>query len=160
MDKSSTWSKFSNVEIEFIRLKICTPLTKTQHHSTFKQLIKKYSKFKHWNTLNQILTHTNFASPSQTHSLTHLLTHSQAIIAQCQKNRSPPCRRYSQAIIAHCRRRYSLSLYSKRCRFCFLDSSVSLSFSNFRFWNFMMLPRVFRFSISDLFGFWWFMFGF
>ena len=52
----------------------------------------------------------------------------------------------------------SLSLSSICCHFCFLDSSLFLS--NFRSWNFMMLPRVFRFSISDLFGFWWFMFGF
>ena len=144
VDKSSTWSKFSHVEIKFIRLKICTPLTKTQNHRTFKWLIKNPQSSN---------TETLLVKPSLTQTLlcplklTHSLTHSQAIVAHCQQNYSPPCRRYSLSLL----NMLSFLLLRFLC--------LSLSFSSFRFWK-MMLPRVFHFSISDLFGFWWFMFGF
>ena len=120
----------------------------------------------HWNTLSQTLslTQTSLHPLKVTLKLTHSskslslklsksLTLTPKSVTQIVSSLStapidPPCRRYSLSLLN------TLSFLLLR----FL--SLSLSLSNFRFWNFMMLPRVFRFSIWNLFGFWGFMFGF
>ena len=112
----------------------------------------------HWNTLNQtlLLTQTSLRPLKLTwvnHLVWNFQNHSLSHINQSLKQ-------FPLSVLLSLTHRVegTLSFYSIHCPFCFLDSS--LSFSSFRFWNFMMLPMVFRFSISDLFGFWWFMFGF
>ena len=130
----------------------------------------KLSMFKHTeNTLNQTLSLTQtLLHPLK---LTHLLTRVNHSVWNFQNHLlSHPNQslKLHSALSQYCsywptvRKVLSLSLLNELLFLLlrFLSLSLSLSLSNFRYWNFMMLPRVFRFSILDLFGFWWFMFGF
>ena len=138
LDKIATWS---HKEIEFIRLEICKTKTNTQHFQTthYKILKVQTHSLTHSNTLSlrplklsHSLTHSFRFKQSQPSAkaksqptVTKVVTlkQSQSIVNVV---RSPPCQRYSLFLLD------TLSFLLLR----FL--SLSLSLSNFRFWNFMM----------------------